>query len=106
MKTLKCLLLCLAISIYSCSENSDDSSIICEGDVFLNSQSEVDAFGNSNCTEIIGSLIINDFDDNNIDITNLDALSNLIKISNGLSISGNPLLSNLNGLNNLIEVSS
>jgi hypothetical protein len=70
--------------------------IICEGDVTLTSQAEVDAF---NCAKIIGDLTIS-----GPDITNLDAVSHFTYIGGSLRIVGNENLTNLNGLSNLKSI--
>ena len=69
--------------------------------VVLNTQAEVDAFATDypNCTELNGSLRIE-----GADITNLDALSNLEALYGGALIMGNPILSDLNGLNSIEEI--
>lgn len=67
---------------------------ICEGDVVLASQADVDAF---TCTEVTGTLLIS-----GNDITNLNALSALTAVGK-LRIEGNPSLPNVNGLSNLIH---
>ena len=63
---------------------------VCEGDITLSSQAEVDAF---NCTEVTGSLTIS-----GSDIINLQALSVLQTIGGGLYIENNNLLGSLDGL--------
>lgn len=69
---------------------------VCEGDVTLTSQAEVDAFS---CNEIVGSLTIS-----GDDITNVDALSSLRFLRAGLIVENNPNLQNLSGLSSLITV--
>lgn len=71
-----------------------------EGISFTN-QSQIDNFqtNHPNCTEIEGSvLIIGD------DITNLDGLSDITSIGSYLYIYGNPILTSLSGLSNLVTV--
>jgi len=65
----------------------------CEADVYLSSQEEVDNW--LGCTEVVGTLTIS-----GNDITDLSPLATLTKVGN-LQISNNPLLANLNGLENL-----
>ncbi|WP_276372359.1 T9SS type A sorting domain-containing protein [Chryseolinea sp. H1M3-3] len=70
---------------------------VCEGDITLTSQAEVNAF---NCFEIVGRLIIS-----GNDITNVDALSSLRSVRfGGLVIENNPNLQNLDGLSSLTDV--
>jgi len=64
----------------------------CVGHVTLSSQRAVDAF---RCEEVNGLLTIS-----GDDITNLNALSSLAQVR-GLHITGNPLLTNLDGLSHL-----
>jgi hypothetical protein len=72
----------------------------CTGDVILSTQAEVDAFPAVNgCTEIIGRLTIS-----GADITNLDSLSSLFKVTGNLDISSNPRLASIQGLNNLVSI--
>lgn len=66
---------------------------ICEGNVFLGSQAEVDAF---TYTRITGNLIIQ-----GDDIVNLSSLDTLMRVEGTLFINDNPLLSTLKGLENL-----
>ncbi len=68
-----------------------------EGPITLNSQAEVDAFALDypNCTALTNILSIS-----GADITNLSGLSNL-EIVGGIEIINNPLLVNLDGLENL-----
>jgi hypothetical protein len=68
---------------------------ICEGDVVLSSQADVDAF---TCTEVSGTLTIS-----GDDISNLNALSALTRVG-GLRIRGNTRLTNVNGLSGLTRV--
>jgi hypothetical protein len=69
---------------------------VCQGDVTLSSQAQVDAF---NCVEVDGNLTIS-----GNSISNLDGLTTLKKVSNGLIIRDNPALLNLSGLMNLTAV--
>ena len=69
---------------------------VCQGDVTLSSQAQVDAF---NCVEVDGNLTIS-----GNSISNLDGLATLKKVSNSLIIRDNPALLNLNGLMNLTAV--
>ncbi len=78
-----------------------DPMLICpSGDITLTTQEEINnLFATySNCTELPGRLTISATDP--ADITNLDALSQLTSIGNGLVID-NTSITNLNGLQNL-----
>lgn len=99
----KIIIASLFIILNSCSPNHDNDlkSEICEGDVYLYSQKDIDEFGNQSCSEIIGSLYIEDSEDNVFDITNLNALNSLKIVSNTVNIGVNPLLEQLNGLNKI-----
>jgi hypothetical protein len=100
--------------VVNCSSDSDtineDSTaelITCVGDVFLTSQEEVDAFGESGCQKIEGFLIIQDEWDgpNSIpDIFDLSPLSNIVEVTGYINVSRNNTISNLNGLHNLERV--
>src|SRR5690606_10972049 len=70
------------------------------GDINLNSQAQVDAFGVNypNCTEISGGLFIYG------NITDLSPLSNLTSIGGHLQISDTYTLTNLDGLSNLTSI--
>ena len=69
---------------------------VCEGDITLSSQAEVDAF---NCSEVTGILTISGGD-----ITNVDALSKLKRVGMDLRILNNPLLTNIHGLSSLTSI--
>jgi hypothetical protein len=71
----------------------DDGCVVCEGDITLSSQTEVDAF---NCNVVTGNLIIS-----GSDITNLDGLASIRFIDGSLTISNNSSLTNLDGLSSL-----
>ena len=68
----------------------------------LTTQAEVDALGQTGCTYIYGSLIIQ----NSSDITNLDGLGNLTSVAFGLSIINNTALRNVDGLSSLTSISA
>jgi len=76
---------------------------IYNGDVHLNTQNQVDSFGNNinNYNEIDGNLYIGD-SGNSEEILNLDSLNGLFKISGNLRITDNTDLTTLSGLDNLI----
>ncbi len=74
-------------------------SFVCEGDITLSSQAEVDAFGP--CTVWDGNITIE-----GTDITNLNSLSGLIEITGYLIIQNCPQLGNLDGLNELTSTGS
>lgn len=81
---------------------------IYEGDVILESQQEVDDFGNQGYIGITGSLLIGDttvtgpWDAS--DISNLTPLSNLETIGSTFTIFFNPSLTSLEGLSNLTSI--
>ncbi|HEY5916334.1 MAG TPA: hypothetical protein VIU13_03000, partial [Chryseolinea sp.] len=72
------------------------SAAVCNGDVILSSQAEVNAFS---CSEVTGNLTIS-----GEDITNLDALATLQRVGGHLSIEVNVNLDNLDGLSSLRAV--
>ena len=76
---------------------------VCNGNVYLTTQAEVDAFpATYHCTEINGVLSIS-----GNDITNLDSLYQITRINGNpgnLYIVGNPLLENIDGLSSLSYV--
>ena len=69
--------------------------------ITLTTQAEVDDFAVTypGCTAISDGLIVS-----GSDINNLLGLSGITQITGGFSISNNPLLENLNGLENLISI--
>jgi hypothetical protein len=87
------LLFCLAILGNAMAQNSSPG--VCEGDVYLTSQADVNNF---NCTEITGSLSIN-----GEDITDLSPLQNLTKVGM-LHILQCPNLENVDGLAGLRQI--
>jgi hypothetical protein len=87
--TLTLMLVWLAISNGLCQ------NVVCEGDITLSSQADVDAF---NCTEITGSLYIS-----GADITDLSPLQNLTKVGR-LFITENTNLATVDGLSGLREI--
>ena len=101
------LLLIVAL-FFNCSSDDDNNSVtpvappkVFEGNVVLSSQAAVDDFGLENYDEIDGNVFIGFSNQNESDITNLDALISIESIQFGLTIQNNPLLNNLNGLNGL-----
>jgi len=73
---------------------------IWEGDYYIQSQEDVDAFpGICNCTLIEGSLIIIG---NNV--VNLDSLNNLEEVTEAFKIINTTQLNNIDGLNNVIKI--
>lgn len=71
------------------------------GDIYLNSQAQVDGFSSSypGCEVVEGSIFIA-----GQDITNLNGMLGLTELTGYLSIQNCPNLQNLNGLDNLISV--
>lgn len=72
---------------------------IFNGDALLETQTEVDNF---NFTEVTGQLIISE--SSNGAITNLNGLTNLTTVGNGLAIDGNNNLTSLLGLENITSI--
>ena len=82
------------------------SNAQCSPDVLmLLTQADVDNFGATypSVTDWDGSIQVGDYDTTS-NITNLAGLSNLVSICGTLDISKNPLLPNLNGLENLTNL--
>ncbi len=77
-------------------EIEEESDLVFEGDVFLGTQAEIDAFGALGYTEVTGNLII-------FGGTSLEALNNLNTIG-GIFQLGATQLTNLNGLENLTSL--
>lgn len=84
-------------------DNTDASNGIFEGDVNLFTQEEVDAFGELNYKEITGSLYIFDKEEG-LPITDLSSLITIEKIGDNLIIEGCNSLSSFNGLNSVVTV--
>lgn len=80
------------IVLFSYSARAQSGAAVCEGDVTLTSQAEVDAF---DCTEVTEYLKIS-----GPDITNLDGLSELVRVG-GLRIANNENLTDVDGLSSL-----
>ena len=80
--------------VLMCSKSGNAQ--VCQADLVLSTQAQVDAF---NCTEVQGNIIIS-----GADITNLSALSSLTKVVGRLSIVDNPKLASFNGLSGLRSV--
>ncbi|GGG29180.1 hypothetical protein GCM10011344_32560 [Dokdonia pacifica] len=100
----------LPISITAEVTNVGDVSI-CEqeentyvGDLYIDSQEDLDEFGANMYTEIIGNFNIQPFSGGNTDITNLNSLSSLKRVTGDFSIQSSPLLENLQGLEQLESV--
>jgi hypothetical protein len=91
-KLLPTVSLLFCISLFSFANGNQAGAVVCEGDVTLSSQAEVDAF---ECTEVTGFLRIA-----GSDIANLDALSELVRVG-GLQINDNDNLTNVDGLSSL-----
>ncbi|MCK7591908.1 T9SS type A sorting domain-containing protein [Subsaxibacter sp. CAU 1640] len=72
-----------------------------EGPLVLNSQAQVDAFATMypDCTALSNGLYIT-----GADITDLSPLSSITSISSDILIESNPLLTNLTGLENVVEL--
>ena len=72
MKNLKTLSILFTIFLLLTGYSRPTIAQVCQGNITLSSQAEVDAFS---CTEINGSLVIS-----GNDITNLNTLSSLMKV--------------------------
>ncbi|WP_191859796.1 receptor L domain-containing protein [Hanstruepera ponticola] len=101
-------LLLIVTLFFNCSNDDDNNSVapqtpakVFEGNVVLSSQAAVEDFGSENYDEIDGSVFIGFSNQNESDITNLDALISIESIQYGLTIQNNPLLNSLSGLNGL-----
>ncbi|MEM1041194.1 MAG: T9SS type A sorting domain-containing protein [Bacteroidota bacterium] len=73
---------------------------VCNGDITLETQAEVDAF---DCAEVTGNLFIAGFLDNT-SITDLSPLSNLASVGGDINISENDALASLDGLDGIASV--
>lgn len=93
METKFMILLLLACAVFV--PGNGQSAVVCEGDVTLSSQAEVDAF---NCTEITGTLWIS-----GADIVDLAPLQELTKVG-GLIITESNSITNVDGLSGLQEI--
>ena len=100
------LLFSILFFLTSCSSNgggTEENLNIYEGDVFLTTQQEVDDFGANNYNVVNGLMRIESDVNSNDKINDLTSLSSLERVNQTLFIVGNEL-TNLNGLNNLVEV--
>jgi len=109
---------CLFLFISFTSCNSEDSftffnyPVACTtantfvGDVYLQSQSEVDDFVQNNYCSIQGDLIIGSMSGFYTDISDLTGFSSLSMITGRIEIEQNEFLQNLNGLENIVEIGS
>ncbi|MBC5773845.1 hypothetical protein H8S95_07205 [Pontibacter sp. KCTC 32443] len=97
------IIILVTISLYSCKKE-DVFNPVFTGNVELKSQQEVDAFAAKGYTEINGSLTIGAMSET--DITNLQGLKSLTKVSDELSILRNINLASLDGLHNIATVGS
>lgn len=86
-------------------EASSDALVICSGDVFLESQADVDAF--AGCNIIHGNLIIqspNGANGASSDIYDLSPLLSLTEVTGAISFINNDLVVDLHGLENLNSI--
>lgn len=90
---------------FSITLNDVSETQVCEGNVILNNQEEVNAFGASGCTIIDGSLFIVSYPDQSA-ITDLSPLNQLTTINGRLIIEDNFGLTDLSGLDNLTYIES
>jgi hypothetical protein len=108
----KIIYIVILIIIISCSKSSDNISPLDErifvGDVELNSQDEVNQFGENNYVKITGNFSVKYWGNTNhqtaTDIIDLTPLVSLTDIEGDLEISTNRLLNSLQGLNNIENV--
>lgn len=97
----KILLPLLAVLlILSCKKKDEYVEKIFEGHVELNTQFQVDSFGNLGYTNVTGTVVIGNYEYPNTSITNLDALTELRSASH-MIINYNNALTNVNGLDHL-----
>ena len=96
----------ILICIFSCSSNDSDNledSLLMnavEGNFSLQTQQDVNDFGDLNYESVNGSIVIGN--SNSVsNITSLEPLSNIKAIFGFLAIQNNPQLTSLNGLDNL-----
>ena len=106
MKTKVFLILFIAISLLSCSNDSSDDEIpyspnIHEGDIYLDTQEAVNEFGSHHYEEIQGHLTIQGLQ--NQDIYNLSPLNDLKVVHGDVNIKQLPL-ENLRGLEGLQSI--
>lgn len=73
------------------------------GDLYIASQEELDEFGANMYTDIIGNFNIQNFS-GGTDITNLNSLSSLKRVTGNFTIQTSPLLEDLQGLEQLESV--
>jgi hypothetical protein len=90
MKNLKTLSILFTISFLTLVYSKPSYAQVCQGDITLSSQAQVDAFV---CTQVLGTLTIS-----GNDITNLNGLSSLTRIRERLLITNNTNLKTLDGL--------
>ena len=84
--------------------------MVFEGNINLQSQSQVEAFGAKNYTYIVGNLIIgiplSDTPTDLTDINDISSLSSIRQVNGQINVSSNPFLPSLNGLENIISTSA
>ncbi len=75
------------------------------GNVFLQSQAEVNQFGIDypTCTQVTGNLYVQ-VGEGSSDIVDLSPLGNIVSISGTFQLNNNTFLSDLSGMSNLVEV--
>lgn len=105
------ILLSLQLNFSACSSdtNEDDNqmevveNIYDLGDVFFTTQSELDDFGNENYTQINGTLLIADNEQD--PIINLAPLKSLRRLNGDFLILRNPDITSLKGIENITSLS-
>lgn len=91
--------------IMEVEEEMEVEEVIFEGDVWLQTQEEIDSFGEIGYTKIIGNLQINDVFQPDTPILSLSALHTLTSVEGSLSIGRLYEVTSLEGLNNLTSIS-
>lgn len=72
-----------------------------QGNKWLRNQAEVNAFVNDGYCKIQGELYIGELSGNMSDIYDLSVLAEIVEVTSGLTVSNNPELESLNGLQNI-----
>ncbi|NQY06701.1 MAG: hypothetical protein HRT68_11080 [Flavobacteriaceae bacterium] len=90
-------------NVLACTTNSS----IHFGDLVLETQDQVNNFGNIGYERVVGNLTIGyDISADTSNITDLSPILSLIEVNGNLKVRNNPSLNSLNGLNNLTDVDS
>lgn len=92
----------LFLFLIGCNKDGNTDDKIHFGDVIINTQEELESFGENEYVQIEGNLTLEGKDDNS-QITDLSPLLSIESIKGGLSIT-NTSITTLKGLNNLVTV--